>query len=565
MSIAPLAFIFRALSPVGYFEKLIVEIAQEHVSCFGTQFDENHGRFILKVSGSKEELTSLSDALSTLPVSLFFCFEKVELLDEKEAIEPRLDSDFPPFLFESQRPLQSFALSQTLDEQTRFPYNGHLFLDGVDVLGDDDAKEGVIALSFRALAQKLIEGEELYFQTLYGAKILSLRPQNREWIVPLDLASLELLFRASKAQASALASWEKPILFLPPKQLLADDLEATHTQKLSLHAPIVIAFGEAVVLPYDNALQILALCLKEQGIDALYLRSCTFNEAEAREQYPNAFIAPLITTAPLLLTVTNNSTFFVLSKERSMLAYPSYVRLLADNGDTLPRDCVCVHLSYDLPTVGAILQQGRLKKVLHIAFPLRVGMWLQDIMRDETGAKLLQNFKKAYPQTENLLFDESMHKIHLASAHQSNNIFDILGIIYQLFYDETADLASAKARMLAFAEGFLGQNGPRIDFKLAASENGVQLTHLSILRSAMSFRLAGVDEQTLAFGILESLAEFFSNFIRDLCENFALNSAIVSGSMLSFTPLANRLLHFMPSNIALVLPTNNALDCIRYS
>lgn len=565
MSIAPLAFIFRALSPVGYFEKLIVEIAQEHVSCFGTQFDENHGRFILKVSGSKEELTSLSDALSTLPVSLFFCFEKVELLDEKEAIEPRLDSDFPPFLFESQRPLQSFALSQTLDEQTRFPYNGHLFLDGVDVLGDDDAKEGVIALSFRALAQKLIEGEELYFQTLYGAKILSLRPQNREWIVPLDLASLELLFRASKAQASALASWEKPVLFLPPKQLLADDLESTHTQKLSLHAPIVIAFGEAVVLPYDNALQILALCLKEQGIDALYLRSCVFNETEAREQYPNAFIAPLITTAPLLLTVTDNSTFFVLSKERSMLAYPSYVRLLADNGDTLPRDCVCVHLSYDLPTVGAILQQGRLKKVLHIAFPLRVGMWLQDIMRDETGAKLLQNFKKAYPQTENLLFDESMHKIHLASAHQSNNIFDILGIIYQLFYDETADLASAKARMLAFAEGFLGQNGPRIDFKLAASENGVQLTHLSILRSAMSFRLAGVDEQTLAFGILESLAEFFSNFIRDLCENFALNSAIVSGSMLSFTPLANRLLHFMPSNIALVLPTNNALDCIRYS
>ncbi|MDE7317985.1 MAG: hypothetical protein K2N12_09705 [Helicobacter sp.] len=565
MSIAPLAFIFRALSPVGYFEKLIVEIAQEHVSCFGTQFDENHGRFILKVSGSKEELTSLSDALSTLPVSLFFCFEKVELLDEKEAIEPRLDSDFPPFLFESQRPLQSFALSQTLDEQTRFPYNGHLFLDGVDVLGDDDAKEGVIALSFRALAQKLIEGEELYFQTLYGAKILSLRPQNREWIVPLDLASLELLFRASKAQASALASWEKPILFLPPKQLLADDLESTHTQKLSLHAPIVIAFGEAVVLPYDNALQILALCLKEQGIDALYLRSCTFNEAEAREQYPNAFIAPLITTAPLLLTMTDNSTFFVLSKERSMLAYPSYVRLLADNGDTLPRDCVCVHLSYDLPTVGAILQQGRLKKVLNIAFPLRVGMWLQDIMRDETGAKLLQNFKKAYPQTENLLFDESMHKIHLASAHQSNNIFDILGIIYQLFYDETADLASAKARMLAFAEGFLGQNGPRIDFKLAASENGVQLTHLSILRSAMSFRLAGVDEQTLAFGILESLAEFFSNFIRDLCENFALNAAVVSGSMLSFTPLANRLLHFMPSNIALVLPTNNALDCIRYS
>lgn len=565
MSIAPLAFIFRALSPVGYFEKLIVEIAQEYVSCFATQYDENNKHFVLKVSGSKEELTALSDALSLLPLSLFFCFEKVEILDEKEAIEPRLDSAFPPFVFESQRPLQSFALAQTLDEMLHFPYNGHLFLDGVDVLGDDTAKEGVVALSFRALAQKLIDGEELYFQTLYGAKILSLNPQNREWIAPLDLASLDLLFRASKAQASALASWEKPILFLPPKQLLADELESTHTQKLSLHAPIVIAFGEAVVLPYDNALQILALLLKEQGIDALYMRHCALGEKEARERYPNAFIAPFITTSPLLLTVADNATFFVLSKERSMLAYPSYARLLAENGSGLPRDCVCVHLSYDLPTVGAIMQQGRLKKVLNIAFPLRVGMWLQDIARDETGTKLLQNFKKAYPQTENLLFDESMHKIQLAASHQSSNLFDVLGIAYQLLYDENADLSSAKAHMLAFAEGFLGQNGPRIDFKLAASESGVQLVHLSILRSAMSFRLAGVDEQTLAFGILESLAEFFANFIRDLCENFALNAAVVSGSMLSFTPLANRLLHFMPPNITVVLPTNNALDCIRYS
>ena len=136
MSIAPLAFVFRALSPVGYFEKLIVEIAQEYVSCFATQYDANKKRFVLKVSGSKEELTALSDALSLLPLSLFFCFEKVELLDAKEAIEPRLDSAFPPFVFESQRPLQSFALSQTLDELLRFPYNGHLFLDGVDVLGD---------------------------------------------------------------------------------------------------------------------------------------------------------------------------------------------------------------------------------------------------------------------------------------------------------------------------------------------------------------------------------------------------------------------------------------------
>ncbi|MDE5817589.1 MAG: hypothetical protein K2H55_08800, partial [Helicobacter sp.] len=176
-----------------------------------------------------------------------------------------------------------------------------------------------------------------------------------------------------------------------------------------------------------------------------------------------------------------------------------------------------------------------------------------------------QNFKKAYPQTENILFDESMHKFHLATTHQSANIFDVLGIAYQLFYDENADLGSAKAHMLAFAEGFLGASGPRIDFKLAASESGVQLTHHAILRSAMSFRLAGVDEQTLAFGILESLAEFFANFVRDLCENFALNAAVVSGSMLSFTPLANRLLHFMPPNITLVLPTNNALDCIRYS
>lgn len=554
-----LAFVFCAISEVGYFEKLICEIAQQHIGCFATEYDQSKQRFYLYVSGTKEELMQLSDALSLLPVSLFFYFEKIKPLDN-QAIEPQENRVFSPFVFESQRPLQSFAVTQTLDSQTHFPYKGHLFLDFVDVLGDDEAKEGVIALSFRAFAQKLIAGEEVYFQTLYGAKILSLCAQEREWIMPLDLASLELLFRVTKAQSKALASWEKPVLFLPPKQLFADELAETHTQKLSLHAPIVIAFGEAVVLPYDDSLQILASCLKEAGVDALYLRPCPLDEAQARESFANAFFAPLITTTPLLLTIAENATPLVLSKERAMLAYPSYVRMLANE-----QDCVCVHLSYDLPSVGAILQNGKLKKVLEIAFPLHGGMWLQEIARDDVGARLLRNFANAYPQIENVLFDESMRKIQLGSTHQSNNLFDALGIIYQLLYDENESLATAKAKMLAFCESFLGQRGPRIDFKLETIPTGVQLAHLLILRSTMSFRLAGVDEPTLAFGIIESLAEFFANFIRDLCENFALKKAVVSGSMLAFTPLASKLLCSVPAEIELILPQSTALDCIRYS
>ena len=48
----------------------------------------------------------------------------------------------------------------------------------------------------------------------------------------------------------------------------------------------------------------------------------------------------------------------------------------------------------------------------------------------------------------------------------------------------------------------------------------------------MSFKLAGIDDLTLSYGIIESFVEFLANEIESVRENFNIDLVVASGSML---------------------------------
>ncbi|MFG5109172.1 protein hydE, partial [Campylobacter lari] len=103
--------------------------------------------------------------------------------------------------------------------------------------------------------------------------------------------------------------------------------------------------------------------------------------------------------------------------------------------------------------------------------------------------------------------------------------------------------------------------GPRIDYKIIKDEQqNLKLDYPKILRSVMSFLLAGVDEATLSYGILDSMGEFFGNFIQDLCVNFSLQNVLIFGSLLEEKIFLDKILHYIPKNIHLVLPKKDYLD-----
>lgn len=92
-----------------------------------------------------------------------------------------------------------------------------------------------------------------------------------------------------------------------------------------------------------------------------------------------------------------------------------------------------------------------------------------------------------------------------------------------------------------------GQKGPRIDFRLERDTEGkISLNTLQTLRSVMSFRLAGVENELLCFGILDSLAEFFANFSRDMEENYQTKGIVICGKLFLNTQFINQFLHYLP-------------------
>ena len=66
------------------------------------------------------------------------------------------------------------------------------------------------------------------------------------------------------------------------------------------------------------------------------------------------------------------------------------------------------------------------------------------------------------------------------------------------------------------ADDFLGKKGPAIDFKLVKFEGKFFLDVVPVIKSAMSFKLAGVDRHVLAYGVIDSFSAFLSNNADDL-------------------------------------------------
>ena len=125
---------------------------------------------------------------------------------------------------------------------------------------------------------------------------------------------------------------------------------------------------------------------------------------------------------------------------------------------------------------------------------------------------------------------------------------DLLGMAGGLLDLGSADcLRDSAYALLQNAAIFMGQKGPRIDFRLERDKEGkIYLDTLQTLRSVMSFKLAGVETALLCFGILDSLAEFFANFHRDMEENYQTKGIIICGEMFLNKQFLNQFLHYAP-------------------
>ncbi len=101
-----------------------------------------------------------------------------------------------------------------------------------------------------------------------------------------------------------------------------------------------------------------------------------------------------------------------------------------------------------------------------------------------------------------------------------------------LDFAKTDDPVEAAGILEESAMSFLGTRGPRIDYKLLSIDGKVHLDPLMTIRTAMSFKLAGIDQLTLCYGVIESFLEFIANELDEVKQSMDITAVAATGSLL---------------------------------
>ncbi|EMH21072.1 hypothetical protein [Helicobacter pylori] len=326
-----------------------------------------------------------------------------------------------------------------------------------------------------------------------------------------DLSSVLTCTKLPLEDAKYLASLEKPSIKAPLKSVFKDTFKNDE----------IIA-----QLPYDPILNLLCHILQDEGIEFVFThesRSC-----ETLLHYEALFKTP-----KRLITPTKN---FVLENNLSTLPFKDELEFLRETPNS-----IVLYFSFKRPTRLLLHANGSLKTLLSVKFDFNQIFNL--LKQDEKASRMLQNYATKFPDFYARIAELSNHNLGGANLL---DFFRILGFI--LGYSEDFHSHS----VISLAKECLRPKGPRIDYKILKDDSlKMALNFSKIMHSAMSFRLAGVENEILSLGILDSLAEFLGNFIWDNAQNFSVQEVTIAGDFFGEKVFLDLFVRYFPKTLAL--------------
>jgi len=174
---------------------------------------------------------------------------------------------------------------------------------------------------------------------------------------------------------------------------------------------------------------------------------------------------------------------------------------------------------------------------------------------DEGGIRLVSNFKKSFPE----LYDKVEQVEFNSNGHTSDiaKLWSIAAVFIGLY--DGNDALEACETLESTAIEFGGKSGPRIDYKIISTDEGYQLDFRLAIRSAMSFKLAGLDDYLLSFGFIDSLADFIAQQAEDSDANIGIDGVTLSGSLFENRQLLMRTYNALSANY--MIYRNERLSC----
>ncbi|WP_181226004.1 hydrogenase biosynthesis protein HydE [Helicobacter pylori] len=486
------------------FTPLLEQMAFHLQACFYSVYKDNTTSFYLQASA--EITLEFAQKLSEiLPFSLDFSF-----LSLKEITEP-LDENL----------FQTTSLSKPLfmnakEHQDFLDKNASLYANALGFV-KNTAFKGAIIHSPKELIDCLTQLKEalktqdfIPIFTSRGALSFSLKNPSPS-VIFSDLSSVLSCTKLPLEDAKYLASLEKPCVKAPLKSVFKDTFKNDE----------IIA-----QLPFDPILNLLCRILQDEGIEFVFMHAN--NPQEVLLYYETLFKTP-----NRLITPTKK---FVLENHLSTLPFKDELEFLKETPHS-----IVLYISFKRPTRLLLHANGSLKTLLSVSFDFNQSFNL--LKQDEKASRMLQNYATKFPNFYARLLELSKYQLGGANLL---DFFQILGFV--LGYSEDFCTQS----VIPLAKECLRPKGPRIDYKILKDDSfKMALNFSKIMHSAMSFRLAGVENEILSLGILDSLAEFLGNFIWDNAQNFSVQEVTIAGDFFGEKVFLDLFVRYFPKTLAL--------------
>lgn len=453
-------------------------------------FDE--GNLVLKIKGSKEELDGFCKNLEQIAHSVFL-----------QGFDVEQGEDFEPtnFVFESEKfPLITPLNARAYTENKLLKTNEWGAFSSLEFSLKNDDFEAICEKNFNTFLslalEKLSNGDKIYLKNHRGIFELSLFSGNLDgdFLMPCDIKALSTAFICPNEKLKLLASFEKPIMSLK--------LSAIFRQNHNLKQ-------KEFKLKMPESLFTFALTHE------LYAQDFKFLSVKKLQNFYDDFELLSLEGRVLILRgfdfIRAEARGLIFEKEDKNMARLSYLL------STLKDEALILELSRDYDDILLFKKELNLLKM---SLPENTKKLYEDIAQDAVGAKLLQNYQKAF-----ILLDENFVL--------KNNFFSLFCILGRIL-DLDDDFKRAGERLLKIADETRMPRGVKIDYRLQEDKS---FDYTRTLRSAMSFMLAGVETENIAYGAVESLAYFLRDFYDELREKNQVQSAVISGSLFGHSSL----------------------------
>ncbi len=478
---------------------------------FYSVYKDNTTSFYLQASA--EITLEFAQKLSEiLPFSLDFSF-----LSLKEITEPLDENLFQTTSLSKPLFMNAKEHQDFLDKDSPLYANALGFVKNTAFKGDiiHSPKELIDCLTQLKGMLKTQDFTPIF--TSRGALSLSLKNPSLS-VIFSDLSSVLSCTKLPLEDAKYLASLEKPSIKASLKSVFKDTFKNDE----------IIA-----QLPYDPILNLLCRILQDEGIEFVFIHAN--NPQEVLLYYETLFKTP-----KRLITPTKK---FVLENNLSAIAFKDELEFLSTT-----RNSIVLYLSFKRPTRLLLHANGSLKTLLSVSFDFNKIFNL--LKQDEKASRMLQNYATKFPNFYARVLELSKYQLGGANLL---DFFQILGFV--LGYSEDFCAQS----VIPLAKECLRPKGPRIDYKILKDDSfKMALNFSKVMHSAMSFRLAGVENEILSLGILDSLAEFLGNFIWDNAQNFSVQEVTIAGDFFGEKVFLDLFVQYFPKTLA--LKTHEFLD-----